>query len=66
MCYRISIIQGHRLFSEGFSAGYLVRLLPPASICITKIFNACQLTTQKALSIHRHNDTVLAPPCKAN
>lgn len=31
------------------SAGYLIRLVPPANICIIKMFNACHLTTQKTL-----------------
>lgn len=66
MFYRISIVWGHRLFSEGFSAGNLVRLLPALSICITKIFNVYHLTTQKAFSVPRHSDTVLAPLVKAN
>ena len=36
------------------------------SICITKIFNVYHLTTQKAFSVPRHSDTVLAPLVKAN
>ena len=67
MCvYRLSITWGHRLFSEGFSAGNLTRFLPPVSICITKIFNVYHLTTQKAFSVPRHSDTVLAPLVKAS
>lgn len=46
--FRISVLQGQRLFSEGSSAGYLVRLVPLANTfpsladtSVTKMFNTC-------------------------
>lgn len=47
MCLKISILQGPRWFSEGSSAGYFVRPVPLASICIPQMFNAVHSSTQE-------------------